>query len=141
MFLPGEFHGQRSLAGYSPWGHKETDKTERLTRTDMGPQARQRGAKSSASRAGPTASEAVLITDLIHSLMYWFSQQILTKHGHVSVLDRDQDPLEHQIGTCLRGCQSSTGALSIRSQKTAAETGSARCELTGQELTLLCAGS
>ena len=21
-FLPGEFHGQRSLAGYSPWGHK-----------------------------------------------------------------------------------------------------------------------
>ena len=23
VFLPGEFHGQRSLAGYSPWGHKE----------------------------------------------------------------------------------------------------------------------
>ena len=22
-FLPGEFHGQRSLAGYSPWSHKE----------------------------------------------------------------------------------------------------------------------
>ena len=22
-FLPGESHGQRSLAGYSPWGHKE----------------------------------------------------------------------------------------------------------------------
>ena len=22
VFLPGEFHGQRSLAGYSPWGHK-----------------------------------------------------------------------------------------------------------------------
>ena len=22
-FLPGEFHGQRSLVGYSPWGHKE----------------------------------------------------------------------------------------------------------------------
>jgi len=21
VFLPGEFHGQRSLAGYSPWGH------------------------------------------------------------------------------------------------------------------------
>ena len=21
--LPEEFHGQRSLAGYSPWGHKE----------------------------------------------------------------------------------------------------------------------
>ena len=27
-FLPGEFHGQRSLAGYSPWGRKESDTTE-----------------------------------------------------------------------------------------------------------------
>ena len=26
--LPGKFHGQRSLAGYSPWGHKESDTTE-----------------------------------------------------------------------------------------------------------------
>ena len=24
VFLPGEAHGQRSLAGCSPWGHKET---------------------------------------------------------------------------------------------------------------------
>ena len=22
VFLPGEFHGQRGLEGYSPWGHK-----------------------------------------------------------------------------------------------------------------------
>ena len=28
VFLPGESHGQRSLAGYSPWGHKESDMTE-----------------------------------------------------------------------------------------------------------------
>ena len=26
---PGESHGQRSLAGYSPWGPKESDMTER----------------------------------------------------------------------------------------------------------------
>ena len=26
--LPGEFHGQRNLVGYSPWGCKELDKTE-----------------------------------------------------------------------------------------------------------------
>ena len=25
VFFPGESHGQRSLAGYSPWGHKESD--------------------------------------------------------------------------------------------------------------------
>ena len=28
VFLPGKFHGQRSLAGYSPWGRKESDMTE-----------------------------------------------------------------------------------------------------------------
>ena len=28
VFLPGEFHGQRSLAGYGLWGHKESDMTE-----------------------------------------------------------------------------------------------------------------
>ena len=31
VFLPGEFHGQRSLVGYSPWGHKESDITEWLS--------------------------------------------------------------------------------------------------------------
>ena len=31
VFLPGEFHGHRSLAGCSPWGHKELDMTEGLT--------------------------------------------------------------------------------------------------------------
>ena len=30
VFLPGEFHGQRSLAGYSPWGGKESDIPEQL---------------------------------------------------------------------------------------------------------------
>ena len=28
VFLPGRFHGQRSLARYSPWGRKESDMTE-----------------------------------------------------------------------------------------------------------------
>ena len=31
VFLSGEFHGQRSLVDYSPGGHKESDRTERLT--------------------------------------------------------------------------------------------------------------
>ena len=30
VFLPGEFHEQRSLVGYSPWGHKESKMTEQL---------------------------------------------------------------------------------------------------------------
>ena len=28
VFLPKELHGQRSLAGYRSWGHKESDTTE-----------------------------------------------------------------------------------------------------------------
>ena len=28
VFLPGESHGQRSLVGYSPWGHKKSNMTE-----------------------------------------------------------------------------------------------------------------
>ena len=28
VLLPGKFHGQRSLVGYSPWGCKESDTTE-----------------------------------------------------------------------------------------------------------------
>ena len=30
IFLPGEFHGQRSLEGDSPWGLKESDTIEQL---------------------------------------------------------------------------------------------------------------
>ena len=30
MLLPGEFHGQRSLVGCSPWDREESDTTERL---------------------------------------------------------------------------------------------------------------
>ena len=46
VFLPGESHGQRSLAGYSPWGHRESDTTDfilthtqshTLTHTQGGP--------------------------------------------------------------------------------------------------------
>ena len=31
VFLLGDFQGQRSLVGYSPWGQKELDTTEKLT--------------------------------------------------------------------------------------------------------------
>ena len=31
VFLPGKSHGQRSLAGYSPLGHKESDMTKQVS--------------------------------------------------------------------------------------------------------------
>ena len=36
VFLPGESHGQRSLAGYSSWGGKELDMTEGLNNKKPG---------------------------------------------------------------------------------------------------------
>ena len=34
VFLPGESHGQQSLEGHSPWGHKESGPTETNTQAD-----------------------------------------------------------------------------------------------------------
>ena len=31
VFWPGECHGQKSLVGYIPWGHKESDTTEQIS--------------------------------------------------------------------------------------------------------------
>ena len=47
VFLPGEFHGQRSLVGCSPWGCKESDRAEGLTHTHN-------GSKIECQRLGPT---------------------------------------------------------------------------------------
>ena len=33
VFLPGEFHGQKRLVGYSPMGRKKSDMTKQLTHT------------------------------------------------------------------------------------------------------------
>ena len=35
VLLPGKSHGWRSLAGYSPWGRKDSDTTERLHFTSL----------------------------------------------------------------------------------------------------------
>ena len=35
VFLPGESHGQRTLVGYGPQGHRELDTTERVNKRDQ----------------------------------------------------------------------------------------------------------
>ena len=35
VFLPGKFHGQRNLEGYSPWGHKESATTEHISTKNL----------------------------------------------------------------------------------------------------------
>ena len=36
VFLAGKFHGQGSLAGYSPWGRKESNRIHTHTHTEVG---------------------------------------------------------------------------------------------------------
>ena len=48
MFLPGEFCGLRSLADYSPWGHKELDRTD----CNFSHQKRNRGSLKRLSKLG-----------------------------------------------------------------------------------------
>ena len=50
MFLLGESHGQRSLVGYSPWGHKDSDTAEHLTTFSIRPR---RPVKRPEKRAEP----------------------------------------------------------------------------------------
>ena len=33
VFLPGEYHGQSSLMGYGPWGHKDTTEVTGCTQS------------------------------------------------------------------------------------------------------------
>ena len=35
VFLPGKSQGQRSLEGYSPWGHQEVEMTEQLNKNNL----------------------------------------------------------------------------------------------------------
>ena len=49
-FLPGASHGQRSLAGYSLWGHKESDMTGRLSTAQHAGEGRTRRRKPSKSQ-------------------------------------------------------------------------------------------
>ena len=53
VFLPKEAHGQRSLAGYSPWGHKVLNTTRRLN-NKISPILHRRGDKP---RRGTGAAE------------------------------------------------------------------------------------
>ena len=70
VFLPREFHGQRSLTSYSPWCCKESDTTERLTPSPCSKQANTFGSKvfcapptSAGERAAPQRKQWLTLED------------------------------------------------------------------------------
>ena len=130
VFLPREFHGQRSLAGYSLWDHKESDTTEQLTLSGT--------LVSSAVKQDNTCTKNMSQISLYILLLIW----PLTLHGKIqynlsiSMLsgDGDQDssvssfllstgsgcrgcPCSQKmhLATCLSGSSSSAGSSSVLS--------------------------
>ena len=57
VFWPGESHGQRSLAGYSPWGRRESDTTEGLS-TKSRPPRKPRVPRATQIQYTPDPSDA-----------------------------------------------------------------------------------
>ena len=74
VFLPGEFHRQRSLAGYSPWGRKQWDVTEQQTFTFLslgGPR------HSSSLRVAPGSKDATINRPLSYTLSSFIMMWLL----------------------------------------------------------------
>ena len=57
VFLPGEFHRQRSLGDYSPWCYKESDMNEKLT---LGFPCGSAGKESTCNAGAATAAAKLL---------------------------------------------------------------------------------
>ena len=74
VFLPGEFHGQKSLAGYSPWGRRESDTTERLTLSLSAGSSLLLGLFSSCREWGP-------LSVAVHRLLIAVAS-LVVEHGH-----------------------------------------------------------
>ena len=66
VFLPGKFHGRRSLVGYSPQGHKESDMT-----VDGAP--KKQTAPGRPPRHPPRAQTRLALTRMLGEACAWFS--------------------------------------------------------------------
>ena len=73
VFLPGRSHGQNSLEGYGPWGHKESDTTE-VTEYTCGYTTYQ---LSINGRLNPFCFWAIMNNAVIH--IYSFT--VMTRHN------------------------------------------------------------
>ena len=71
VFLPGEFHGQRSLAGYGPWVTKSQTQLKQLrnlfggVHSDMSPVAHKESSKGDVTRRIRNLSVSKGLVDLI----------------------------------------------------------------------------
>ena len=75
VFLPGEFHGQRSLGGYSPWGCIELEMTE-SSGMDQGGRG-QPGSRTSTSGQNPICRSLAVRDACVTAQEFFFSLSLL----------------------------------------------------------------
>ena len=97
---PGEFHGQRNMVGYGPWGHKELVKTERLTAPPS------HKYKQNLSNFLPAFKTTVLRNCTSRPLPYRVNEKILAPCSLVSVLPA-------LVPTVYSACSSQKNLLKI----------------------------
>ena len=71
VLLPGKSHGWRSLVGCSPWGHTESETTERL---------------SSSSSSSSSVYMLISVSQFIHPLFTPVAISLFSKFVTVSIL-------------------------------------------------------
>ncbi|CAI9179710.1 unnamed protein product [Rangifer tarandus platyrhynchus] len=82
---PGKFLGQRSLVGYSQWGHKESDTIERLSMALLFIQKAASFDIHYLSQSGSTYSFYFIFhcsPDSAHPMQYPHSASAFPKHAH-----------------------------------------------------------
>ena len=85
--MPGESHGERSLAGYSPWDHKELDTTDRLTHT----QKTFRRLRPETGKMITVKSNLFYILDNQKNLEIYFNLILRTGRDKETVVEKDNE--------------------------------------------------
>ena len=109
VLLPGESHGWRSVVGYSPWGHKESDTTERLHFHTF-------FIHSSVSVHLGCSNVLAIIYSAVYLFELWFSQGIYPGVGLLGLMEVFMGMILITTSFTLHtSIYSSLGTLSIRS--------------------------
>ena len=107
-FLLGEFHGQRILVSYSPWGHKESDTIEQVTLSHsvQGLDFPALGVRQQLCKHHLCffkIPEVTAATDQMNSLSVTVSSHIQTGGDYPSLSHRPTFQLPRAQGTCASG--------------------------------------
>ena len=98
--MPGEFHGQRSLACYSPRGHKQSDTTEGFTSVEIIKERKQVGEDAEGKpifKMVPTKKTYKQIAPNVQACQYWLENRCGGRWSRNPVANIDEDEVNSNI--------------------------------------------